>query len=303
MTNIKQLKWADIEHEAERLAHRQSTSSAVTHVYGIPQGGAPVAIMVARHLGLAIAEEPIPGKTLVVDDLVDTGTTLERYRMKGYAVDALYRKPWSPANLAPQATLVDEWLAFPWERDEGTPTDAVIRLLQHIGEDPTRDGLLDTPARVCKALREMTAGYQMDAAAILSKTFAVDHDDLVIVSGVDYWSLCEHHMLPFSGQVTVGYIPKPGSRVVGLSKLARLVECFSKRLQVQERMTNEIANALQDALDPLGVGVVVTGNHSCMRARGIEANGTMTTSAMLGVMRDKPEARAEFLALSHAPRA
>lgn len=303
MGTTKQLSWANIEAEAARLAERQSLNSAITHVYGIPQGGAPVAIMVARHLGLALAEEPLPGRTLIVDDLVDTGTTLQRYRSKGYMVDALYRKPWSPDTLAPGATLVEEWLAFPWERDEGTPTDAVIRLLQHIGEDPTRDGLLDTPARVCKALREMTVGYSMNAADILAKTFDVEHDDLVIVSGIDYWSLCEHHLLPFYGQATVGYIPRPGSRVVGLSKLARLVECFSKRLQVQERMTNDIANALQDALEPLGVGVVITGNHSCMRARGIQADGVMTTSAMLGVMRDKPEARAEFLALSHAPRA
>lgn len=180
------------------------------------------------------------------------------------------------------------------------PTNAVIDLLTYIGEDPTRDGLLDTPARVCKALHEMTAGYLLDPAAILSKTFEVDHDDMIVLAGINYWSMCEHHMLPFYGQATVGYIPKVGARVVGLSKLARLVECYAKRLQVQERMTNQIADAIETHLDPAGVGVVITGSHSCMQARGIQSPGTMITSRMTGVMHDDPSTRAEFLSLSHA---
>lgn len=182
----------------------------------------------------------------------------------------------------------------------GAPTHAVKEILAYIGEDPERDGLLDTPARVCKAMKEMTIGYHLNPGEILSKTFDVDHDDMVILAGIDYWSMCEHHMLPFHGQATVGYIPRKGARVVGLSKLARLVECYSKRLQVQERMTNDIAGALQEHLDPAGVGVVITGHHSCMNARGIKLHGTMITSTMLGVMRDEPETRAEFLSLSHA---
>lgn len=292
------LTWADIEQEAQKLAQRTSISSAIEYIYGVPSGGAPVALMVARHLDLEIVEEPIPGKTLIVDDLVDSGSTLSKYRDKGYAIDTLYRKPHSPQEIAPNATLVEGWLAFPWEKNDGDPTDAVIRLLEAIGEDPTRDGLLDTPKRYVKAMREMTRGYSLDPSQILSKTFEVDHDELIVIRDVEYWSLCEHHLLPFHGTATIGYVPNPGTRVVGLSKLARLLEAFSTRLQVQERMTNQIAGALWDSLDARAVGVVVEGIHSCMAARGIQKQGTMITSCLLGDMRTNDALRAEFLSLS-----
>lgn len=300
MSNITHLTWTQVTEAVDALCDRnRNHSSAIKNIYGIPQGGAPIAIMVASRLGLNLVESPHIGTTLIVDDLVDTGNTMNRYRSQGFFCDALYRKPWSPKELAPHAIEVTDWLAFPWERDDGEPTDAVIRILQHIGEDPTRDGLQDTPKRVVKAMREMTAGYNMDPATILSKTFDVEHDQMVVLAGINYWSLCEHHLLPFHGKVTLGYIPKPGSRVVGLSKLARLVHAYSKRLQVQERMTNELAQALEQHLDPRGVGVVVTGYHSCMAARGIQTDGEMVTSAMLGAMRHDMSARAEFLAVSH----
>jgi GTP cyclohydrolase I len=293
------LTWHQVQEAAEALAVRnRNLPSCITKIYGIPQGGAPVAIMVARHLNLEIVEEPEPGTTLIVDDLIDTGTTGTKYRALGYTIDALYRKPWSPKDLAPKAIEVSEWLAFPWERDDGTPTDAVIRLLQHIGEDPTRDGLLDTPKRVVKALRELTSGYQQDAGEILKTTFDVHFDEMILLTGVPYTSLCEHHILPFTGTATIAYIPKPGGRVVGLSKLARLVECYARRLQVQERLTNQIAEAIEQHLDPLGVGVLVTGNHSCMAARGIQKSGDMITSCLKGAMRHDATARAEFLALA-----
>jgi len=293
-----QLTWRDIQEQASNLAERQRLSSATKYVYGIPQGGAPVALMIAQLTGLEIVDQPITGQTLIVDDLVDTGSTLNRYHENGFQTDTLYRKPWSPKHLAPNATTVEDWLGFPWERDDGQPTDAVIRLLQHIGEDPTRDGLLDTPKRVVKSLKELTKGYEMDPGEILKTTFDVSHDQMIVLSDVSYWSLCEHHMLPFYGKATIAYIPKPGGRVVGLSKLARLVECYARRLQVQERMTDQIAAALEEHLNPLGVGVLVTGNHSCMAARGIQKQGNMITSRLTGVMRTDQTARAEFLALS-----
>lgn len=293
------LTWEQVQTAAEGLAKRQANlPSSTTKIYGVPQGGAPVAIMVAQHLNLEIVEEPVPGQTLIVDDLVDTGTTLTKYRQHGYTIDALYRKPWSPKDLAPHATEVNDWLGFPWERDDGTPTDAVIRLLQHIGEDPTRDGLKETPKRVVKALKELTAGYTLNPEEILKTTFDVHFDEMIAVTSIPFTSLCEHHMLPFTGTATVAYIPKPDGRVVGLSKLARLVECYARRLQVQERMTNQIADAIQTYLDPLGVGVVVTGKHSCMQARGIQKDGTMITSCLKGAMRTDATARAEFLSLA-----
>jgi len=169
-------------------------------------------------------------------------------------------------------------------------------ILRRIGEDPNRDGLLRTPGRVEKSLAFLTKGYQEDPHQLLSGAlFDVDYDEMVIVKDVEMFSLCEHHMLPFFGKVHVAYIPK--GKVVGLSKIARLVEVFSRRLQVQERMTRQIADAIHDAIAPQGVGVVIEARHLCMMMRGIEKqNSSTVTSAMLGCFRQK-ETRAEFLSL------
>lgn len=176
-----------------------------------------------------------------------------------------------------------------------TAETAVRDLLLSMGEDPARNGLLETPARVCKALREMTEGYRMDPAVILSKTFAESYDEVVILRDIAFTSLCEHHLLPFIGTVDIGYIP---GKVVGLSKLARLVDCFAKRLQMQERLARQIAGALELHLEAKGVAVVIRGTHACMSCRGVRKPGSeMITSLMLGVFRDHPEARAEFLQL------
>ena len=288
------LTWKNIRAAVVKLAsrHRHVT---YTGVYGVPTGGAPVALMVANEMGLPMLEGPIAG-ALVVDDLVDTGRTLAPYFKQGVAaVDALYRKPWSPPEIAPHAELRAGWLRFPWERDQGEPVDAVVRLLQYLGEDPTRDGLLDTPRRVVKALRELTAGYHTDIASILTTTFDVAYDGLVVVSRIPFHSLCEHHMLPFTGHATVGYVPR--DRVVGLSKLARLVDAYARRLQVQERMTTQIADALDQHLAPLAAGVIITANHTCMSMRGIQREAEMRTSSLRGTLDTDTDLRHEFLAL------
>ncbi len=169
-------------------------------------------------------------------------------------------------------------------------------LLRRVGEDPNRDGLLRTPGRVEKTLSYLTKGYQEDPLQLLrAALFDVDYDEMVIVKDVEMFSLCEHHMLPFFGKVHVAYIPK--GKVVGLSKIARLVEVFSRRLQVQERMTRQIADAIQEAIAPQGVGVVIEARHLCMMMRGIEKqNSSTVTSAMVGCFQQK-ETRAEFLSL------
>jgi GTP cyclohydrolase I len=173
--------------------------------------------------------------------------------------------------------------------------DAVTTLLRFIGEDPERDGLRDTPARVVKAWREMTAGYAEDPAEILSRTFAETSDELVILRGISFYSTCEHHLLPFYGEAVVGYLP---GKVVGISKLARLVECFAKRLQVQERMTRQIAEAVETHLEARGVGVVLRAHHLCMGCRGVRQEETeMVTSSMMGTLRTDATSRAEFLRL------
>ena len=169
-------------------------------------------------------------------------------------------------------------------------------LLRRLGEDPNRDGLLRTPTRVEKTMAYLTKGYQEDPHQLLrAALFDVDYDEMVIVKDVEMFSLCEHHILPFFGKVHVAYIPK--GKVVGLSKIARLVEVFSRRLQVQERMTRQIADAIQDAIAPQGVGVVIEARHLCMMMRGIEKqNSSTVTSAMVGCFRQK-ETRSEFLSL------
>lgn len=176
------------------------------------------------------------------------------------------------------------------------PEHAVTALLVDIGEDPGRDGLVDTPARVVKALREMTAGYQVDVAQLLDVTFAEHHDELIVVRRVPFHSLCEHHLMPFAGVATVGYVPRAG--IVGLSKLARLVDVYARRLQVQERLTAQIADALVTHLDPLAVGVVVEATHLCMAMRGIERTAPMVTSCLRGLLRERPDLRAEFLSFA-----
>lgn len=173
---------------------------------------------------------------------------------------------------------------------------AVKTLLEFLGEDPSREGLRETPSRVVRALREMTGGMQEHPGEILGTVFEEEYDEMVVVQGIEFTSLCEHHMLPFTGTCDVGYVPN--GRVVGLSKIPRLVRCFAKRLQVQERMTRAIASAMMRHLSPLGVGVVVRGRHSCCETRGVRSKNMMVTSDLRGVMRDKPEARAEFLALT-----
>ena len=174
--------------------------------------------------------------------------------------------------------------------------EAVMTLLRFIGEEPERDGLRDTPARVVKAWREMTAGYAEDPAEILSRTFEESSDEMIILRGISFYSTCEHHMLPFYGTAVVGYLP---GRVVGISKLARLVECFAKRLQIQERMTRQIAEAVETHLDARGVGVVLRAHHLCMGCRGVRQEETeMVTSSMLGTLRTDATSRAEFLRLT-----
>lgn len=290
--------WADVAVAAEDVACRQRTLNTPTGVWGVPRGGSVPAVLVANLLGVPILDHPQPG-CLIVDDLVDSGRTAALVTDTGYRFDALFRKPHSPVAFAAAAKTYDEWLVFPWEAGEHPAEDAVVRLLEAIGEDPTREGLLDTPKRVVKAMREMTEGSERDAAEVLGTTFDVGNvDELILVSGVEFSSMCEHHLLPFVGTATVGYLPAEQGRVVGLSKLARLVDLFAHRLQVQERMTSQIAEAIMEHLGAQAAGVIVAAHHSCMGCRGVRKNAVMVTSSMLGRLRTDPTMRAEFTALA-----
>jgi len=176
--------------------------------------------------------------------------------------------------------------------------EAVRRLIGLIGDDPDREGLVDTPSRVVRAYKEMFAGYALDPEEILSRTFeeTADYDEIVLLKGIEFTSFCEHHMLPVIGRAHVAYLPR--NRVVGISKLARVVDVFAKRLQIQERMTSEIADTIDRVLNPHGVAVIIEAEHSCMRLRGVrKSQATMTTSRMLGIFRENASSRRELLGL------
>lgn len=180
--------------------------------------------------------------------------------------------------------------------------ETVVKLLRLLGENPEREGLQKTPARVARALAFLTKGYREDPKEVINNAlFSEDYSEMIVMKDVDFFSLCEHHILPFFGKATIAYIPR--HKIVGISKLARLVDVYARRLQVQERMTTQIANTLMEALDPLGVGVVLRAEHLCMRMRGVEKqNSIVVTSAMLGVFRTHQETREEFMTLVNGAR-
>jgi GTP cyclohydrolase I len=184
--------------------------------------------------------------------------------------------------------------------ENGAIARLVAQLLKELGEDACREGLERTPERVESALRYLTSGYQMRVDEILNDAlFVEEYDEMVVVKDIDFFSLCEHHLIPFFGKCHVAYVPY--KRIVGLSKIPRLVEMYSRRLQVQERLTTQIATTLNDVLRPRGVAVVMEGVHLCMVMRGVEKqNSKAVTSAMLGSFRDRPETRAEFMELIKA---
>ena len=188
-------------------------------------------------------------------------------------------------------------ISIPETEASGNIADLVRQMIVQLGEDPNREGLRRTPERFEKALRFLTSGYRQDPAKILNGAmFSVTYDEMVVVKDIEVYSLCEHHLLPFFGKCHVAYIPN--KKVVGLSKIARLVNMYARRLQIQERLTSQIAHTLEDQLSPQGVGVIVEARHLCMVMRGVEKqNSAAMTSAMLGVFRENKQTRDEFLSL------
>ena len=274
------LTWPDVMEKLKAIDKPGAS------IFGVPRGG----MLLAGFLRNATNVYDPAQATLILDDIIDSGKTRDKYH-------ELY--PNIPFHAIVDKTGADAdagWIVFPWEQETG-PEDAVVRLLEYIGEDPKREGLADTPGRIIRSYAQLYGGYGQDSTEILSRSFASDdYDEMIVLKDIDFFSTCEHHMLPFFGRARVGYISGKDGRVVGISKLARLVDCFARRLQIQERMTKQIAKAIQETLNPIGVGVVVEAQHLCMKARGVEKqNSTMVTSCLLGVFRDKPEARQEFL--------
>lgn len=258
-------------------------------VYPVPRGGVPVALALAGTMNMIIVDDPA-NADVIVDDLIDSGATAAKFPGKPFFA-LIDKRTWEHG---------DEWVVWPWEGTaEKGIEDHIRRIIQYAGDDPTRGGLLETPTRVAKAWKFWGSGYGQDPAAIL-KTFddgAEGCDEMVVVKDIPFYTHCEHHLAPFFGTATIGYLPD--GKVVGLSKLSRVLKIFARRLQVQERLTTQVADALVTGLAPKGVGVVIKARHLCMESRGVCEQGHHTvTSALRGVFKSEASARAEFLALA-----
>jgi GTP cyclohydrolase I len=301
MSNIIEISWGDFQHEVTKLAKR--IGDRYEYVYGVPTGGSFVAMELARISNLQMIDITTDmdniaiADVLIVDDLVDSGKTLERYYEQGYECDVLYRKPHSPKDMVPQAQELDGWIKFPWEHETG-PEDAIVRMLSYIGEDPNRVGLKDTPERVVRMWGEIYRGYDPNKkpkeTCFPNGEDGLRYDEMIIDTGY-FFSQCEHHMVPFFGQYWFAYIP--GSTIIGLSKVADWIDYKAAKLQIQERLVKEVLDELtRITKDPVGIGLVMKGRHLCKEMRDVKKyNSAMITTDLRGVLREDHRARAEFM--------
>ena len=270
------ISWSEIYQKVDQIRK----SYPMAKFYGVPRGGTIIA-----GLTRSAVDKP-EDADIIIDDLIDSGATknryLDKYPQKLFL--ALYDKCTDPSL---------PWLIFPWEENETPASDGVIRILQAIGEDPNREGLRDTPNRYMKAMREFLSPPEFKLTTFEGENY----DEMIVSSEIEFHSFCEHHMLPFFGVAAIGYIPGENHKIVGISKLPRTLEKFSRRLQNQERITYQVADFLMKELDAKGVGVILKARHFCQELRGVKKSGTQTTtSALRGVFKEL-EVREEFLKL------
>lgn len=277
--------WEQIYWRIENL--KKSWRGGTRKVYGVPRGGS----IVAGIIGTAV--DTPEEADIIVDDIIDSGKT-ERFFAEKYPA-----KPfWALVN-KPEEFLLGKWIEFPWECGKGGTQDdienSVLRMLEYIGEDATRDGLLETPKRVVKSWGEIFAGYKTDPKNHVKTFEKGKYDQMIVLKNCEMYSTCEHHLQPFVGKIHIAYVPNKS--VIGISKLARIAESFSRRLQIQERICDQVTDFLMEELKPKGAGCIITAKHFCMCARGVgKQNSEMTTSSLRGVFLKK-EAREEFLSL------
>ena len=250
-------------------------------VFGVPKGG----MIVSNFLECKKTHDPSEA-TVIVDDIVDSGRTKK-----------LHEENFPKARFIPvidkqNSKKYDGYIVFPWEVAEEDAETTVTKMIEHLGDNPNREGLLDTPKRVVKSWKTLYGGYVQTPEEVLQTAFTVDCDEMIISKDIEFYSTCEHHMLPFFGKAHIAYIPR--SKVVGLSKLSRLLEVYARRLQIQERLTNQIADGLMNVVNPLGAGVIIEAKHFCMVCRGVQKkNSTMITSAIRGLFKSA-EVKNEF---------
>ena len=254
-------------------------------IYAIPRGGVPIGMYLASKLNLELVDK-IEQATLVVDDLIDSGNTTKDIKND---IAVLYIKSHSPEPTY-YVDKIDGWIELPYENTTKDEEDIVIRLLEVLGENPNREGLKETPKRVLKFYRQFLNPPEYNFTVFDSEGY----DEMIVQDNIPFYSLCEHHLAPFFGTATVAYIPN--GKIVGLSKLARTVEWYAGNLQNQERITHQIANRLQEELNPLGVAVTLKAKHLCMEMRGVKTHDVYTTTTkLLGFFKDKPDTRDEYL--------
>jgi len=274
-------------------------------IYGVPRGGIPLAVALSRELGIPLVEV-IDERTLIVDDLVAAGRTRSRFMRNDFV--CIHIKDFTPSSLLPTFWVCKEncWINYFWEANESNIQDHIVRLIEYIGEDPCRAGMKETPDRIVKSWEEIFAGYKQDVKEVF-KTFDDEKEQfggLVYMKGVEFYSMCEHHWLPFSGQAFIAYIPN--GPVIGVSKLARLLDIFACRFQMQERIGEQVTNALMEYLKPLGAACLIEAKHLCMTCRGIKKqHSVMGYSSLKGLFLENSSAgvavRNELMALWSKP--
>lgn len=293
--NKKLVSWELVNASVNNFKTKNKKDYSFT--LAVARGGIPVAMLLGgRNIKIVEPFTDVSNfkdhSVLIVDDIKDTGATIEHFKKQ---------LPNADVFTAFEKKDNSTWYVFPWETGNDTAgglRQACTAILRGVGEDPMREGLKETPERFDKAWRYWTKGYRQKPGDIM-KMFENETkgiDQLIAIPQIDFYSMCEHHMAPFYGQVYIGYVPN--GKILGISKFARLTEIYARRLQVQERMTDQIAQAIMKYLKPQGVGVVVKGIHLCMRSRGVEKQNTeMLTSSMFGKFRTVSDLRSEFLSV------
>lgn len=291
------LSWNEVLIRAKGICEHivEVRPDETLRIYGIPRGGIYPALMVVGILDMptVLVEDPSEA-TVFVEDIIDSGTTLDKYH-KLFPKTPFYALV---DKLSTDADWMGSWVSFPWERmgQEDIPTENIVRLLQYIGEDPEREGLKETPQRVIRSYETLFGGYKQKPEDVIKVFEDGACDEMVLLKGIEFSSCCEHHMLPFVGKAHIAYIPD--KRVIGVSKLARILDIYARRLQIQERIGQQVTQCLMEYLQPKGAACILQAQHLCMTCRGVQKqDSVMVTSSLRGVFLDDARARAEFMSL------
>lgn len=277
----RKITWEEVFQRLMKYDHQGN------FIYGVPKGG----MIAAGFLKVASTTNDPSKANIILDDLIDSGATREKYKQMYPDIPfvGLFDK---------EKENITDWLIFPWEYEhpmgEESVEQNIVRILQYLGEDVKREGLVDTPKRVVQSWEEIYGGYKIKPASLMTVFKNPGWDEIVLLKDIEFYSTCEHHMLPFYGKAHVAYIPN--EHVIGISKLARLVDIYARRLQIQENIGDQVTDALMKHLNPLGAACIIEARHTCICSRGVgKQDSIMTTSSMKGAFKEVPAARQELM--------